>query len=236
MSNDARQEQGYSILEVAVATGVLLGVLGCAFGLINQSANVGKSQQRLAFSQNNLRNVRSIMSKDIQNAGFFDTLQTTRTTASVGNFSGIPAATATSIGFQLVNQQWNGTADVSQTITYAYDSVNKRITRNQISAGGTPDNVTLLSNASQVDSNTPVFSYIDDPNDPTSKIGVTVQLQTDTGQIDPYTKQPITRQIKTTILSRNSKYASDRLTISVSGGSGGSSGGTDFSNVPAVTN
>jgi Tfp pilus assembly protein PilW len=236
MSNDARQEQGYSILEVAVATGVLLGVLGCAFGLINQSANVGKSQQTLAFSQNNLRNVLTVMSKDIQKAGFFDTVQTTRTSASVGTFSGIPAATATSTGFKLITQEWNGTADVSQTITYAYDAVNKRITRNQISATGTPNNLTLLSNASQIDSSTPVFSYIDDPNDSTSKIGVTVQLQTDTGQIDPYTKQPITRQIKTTILSRNSKYASDRLTISISGGSGGGGSGTDFSNVPSATN
>jgi type II secretory pathway component PulJ len=226
MSNDTKQQNGHALAEVMVAVAVFLIVLATAFRLIGQSTNVGKSQQALAFSQNNLRNVVTIMSKDVQLAGFFDTLQTTRTSPTVA-FTAIPAASATSTSFQLVTQQWNGAADVSQTVTYAYNASKKQLTRN---------NVTLLTNATPIDSNTPIFSYTADPNDATAKIGVTIQLQADTGQKDPYTMQPISRQISTTILSRNGKYASDRLTITPagSGGSGGTT--TDFSKVPTATN
>jgi prepilin-type N-terminal cleavage/methylation domain-containing protein len=223
MTVDGRQQKGFSLLEVMVSITVMLAIMGIVFILVGQAQKVTKVQQPLAFVQNDLRNALTIMSRDVQMAGFFDTINTTRVKPSV-DFDGIPAATATENSFQLVIQRWNGTTDLAETITYVYDAASKQLRRN---------NATLLLNVSQIDSSTPIFSYIDDPNDATAKIGVIVRLQASTGQVDPYTNQPIKRQISTTILSRNSKYASDRLNIkSTSGGSGGS----NFNNVPIAAN
>lgn len=226
MQEETITQRGFSILELLIATFAFLLVLGSAFLLIGQSTNITRAQQPLAFAQNDLRNAVTIMTKDIQQAGFFDTITTTRTKSS-NTFVAIPSTSATSTSFQLIVQQWNGSADTQQTITYTYDATARQLRRN---------NVTLLGNASPLDASTPVFAYVDDPNDTTAKIGVTVQVMTDTGQREAYTKQPITRQLSTTILSRNGKYASDRLTLESPSGSSGSGSGSDFSNIPVASN
>jgi prepilin-type N-terminal cleavage/methylation domain-containing protein len=223
MAIHMRQQEGFSLIEVTVSITVMLIILSAVFVLVGQAQKVAKTQQPLAFVQNDLRNALTIMSRDVQMAGFFDTINTTRVKPSV-DFDGIPAATATENSFQLVMQRWNGTMDLAETITYVYDAASKQLRRN---------NTTLLLNVSQIDSSTPIFSYIDDPNDATAKIGVIVRLQASTGQLDPYTNQPIKRQISTTLLSRNSKYASDRLNIKSTSSSG--SGG-NFNNVPIAAN
>jgi len=118
-----RRNPGFTLIEVLISLGIGMVVLAALYAVFTiQSKNFAK-QEQIGEMQQIARTAMDSMAREITMAGY-DPNQTTPANA------GITAASATSLSFTSDLNGDSDTADANESVTYAFDGANYRITRN----------------------------------------------------------------------------------------------------------
>jgi prepilin-type N-terminal cleavage/methylation domain-containing protein len=165
---------GFTLTEMMVAMAIGMIVIAAVSGTFNAQTRQNKAEEEISQMHQNVRAALDMIDRELMQAGY---------KAPGGSVTGVTYSTT-----QLLLQadiDGNGTIDTSNSsleyIVYAYDSANKRITR-QLGSGGTPE--VVADNITQFD-----FAYKDAAGAPTTTSSsirkVTVTITGRTAKIDP---------------------------------------------------
>ena len=118
-----RRNPGFTLVEVLISLVIGMVVLAALYAVFTiQNKNFAK-QEQIGEMQQIARTAMDSMAREITMAGY-DPNQTTPANA------GITAASATSLSFTSDLNGNGDTADANESVTYAFDGANYRITRN----------------------------------------------------------------------------------------------------------
>ena len=131
-----RDQQGFTLTELMVSTGLSLMVLAAVYGVFRNQTHTVKGQEKKMEAQEYALNVIDMMLREIRNTGYFPSGTACGGTASS---AGIIAADATSLQIVYDNNS-TGAACNELVIAYSYNSVTKNITR--AVNGGTAESIT----------------------------------------------------------------------------------------------
>ncbi len=112
-------EKGFTLVELVVAAGLVLIVLGAIGAVFRMQSHTAKAQEYRLEAQEYARAVLDMMVREMRNTGYFPTGTVCPTPA---NTNGIVAATAVSFQFVYDADGFNGCADANENVTYAYNS------------------------------------------------------------------------------------------------------------------
>jgi type IV pilus assembly protein PilW len=133
-----RNNRGYTLMELMVAIAIGMIVMASVATTFTSQTRAYSAQEQINQMEQNARGALDIMSREIKMAGY---------KPNGGSVTGIVSYTSTSLTIQA---DLNADAAIStsgsdnEQIAYAYDSANKKITR-QV---GTADSATLAENIS----------------------------------------------------------------------------------------
>ena len=68
-ASQGRSQDGFSLIEVLVATTVMLIVVGAVFSLVRSSMKVATTTYEMTDAQQNLRTAQEFINRDLMNAG-----------------------------------------------------------------------------------------------------------------------------------------------------------------------
>lgn len=215
--NNAR---GFTLVEIIVAMGVSLVLLGSIYLAIQSAQRSSAGIERKVTAQQDARGALEIMAMEIRMASFNPNYVTG---IWVGNaqYKGIQTATANTIRIQMDINENSAIGDPNEDITYNYDTANQRITRDtgggaqaflgDTAASGRPRTVHVINNDPNV--NVPVFRYydgtgaeIDAASLPASIPNIrmiAITLAVETNDIDPSTGQRRRMVYSTRVIPRN---------------------------------
>jgi Tfp pilus assembly protein PilW len=119
-------QQGLTLPELMVATGLSLGILAAVYGLFRSQTHTVKAQESRMEAHEYATTVLDMMVREIRNTGYFPT--GTACTTDPVNVAGIVAATAQS--FRLVYDTNPDVEGCEENVTFSYDADNKNLMRN----------------------------------------------------------------------------------------------------------
>jgi len=131
-----RDQQGFTLTELMVSTGLSLMVLAAVYGVFRNQTHTVKGQEKKMEAQEYALNVIDMMVREIRNTGYFPSGTACGGTASS---AGIIAVAATSLQIVYDNNS-TGAACNELVIAYSYISSTKNITR--AVNGGTAESIT----------------------------------------------------------------------------------------------
>lgn len=137
-----KKENGFSLVELIVALGIGSLVLVAIYSFLNMSQRSSSGIEKRVAAQQDARSALELMATEIQMASYNPGSDKNIWINSPGcygatnqDYRGIHEATATSIAIEMDINGDGSIGDDNETISYAYDTTNKRITR-EINCGG----------------------------------------------------------------------------------------------------
>ena len=116
-----QDQRGFTLVELMVAAGLSLFVLGTIYGVFRSQTHTVKGQESRMEAQEYAMSVLDVMVREIRNTGYFPTTACNAT-------GGIAAATATSFSFVYDKDNSGACSGDNEVIVFAYDGTN--VTRN----------------------------------------------------------------------------------------------------------
>jgi len=116
-----QDQRGFTLVELMVAAGLSLFVLGTIYGVFRSQTHTVKGQESRMEAQEYAMSVLDVMVREIRNTGYFPT-------TACDSTGGIAAATATSFSFVYDRNNDGACSGDDEVIVFAYDGTN--VTRN----------------------------------------------------------------------------------------------------------
>jgi type II secretory pathway pseudopilin PulG len=135
----AKEQNGFTFVELLVAMGFSLAILASIYGLFRAQTHTTKGQESRMEAHEYAMMVLDSMMREVRNTGYFPNNGTPCT--SPANTGGIVSATGTS--FTMVYETDMTPAACDRTVAFSYDATNKDVLRDGVAL--TDGNVTDVS-------------------------------------------------------------------------------------------